>query len=370
VSARLRILHLIDKNRLNTGSAVQMMEAVSGLVDCGHQVSVAGRPHGDLEDACARAGVSFVPLALSGPVDLRSAMMLRRHLRRGPISVIHVHKGGPHAVALIAAAGLGHTPVVVVNRGVSFPLDILNKWKYHHSRVGAICCVADAVRAVVIRTGGLSPEKVLTIPAGTDTTVFDPLRFNGRAVREELGLENNHLLVGQASVRNWRGWRQLLAAFSEIAPQQVDARLLLVGCELSDQNKIKRAADDLGVGDRLHIFSFRRDMPEVLAACDVVVDASFRGTGITGSIREAMAMELPVVATDCGGNHELVANDEVGRLVPLGDPHALAGAIEILLADPALRARLGAAARQRVINHFSTEKRVEKLEALYRKVLE
>jgi glycosyltransferase involved in cell wall biosynthesis len=370
VPVPLHILHLIDKNRLNTGSAVQMMDAARSLVVRGHQVSVAGRPHGDLEGACARAGVSFTPLRLSGPADLHSAMRLRRHLRRRSISIVHVHKGGPHAVALIASAGLGRTPVVVVNRGVSFPLDILNKWKYHHPRVGAICCVADAVREVVARSGGLPPENVLTIHAGTDTTVFDPLRANRRSVREELGLENNHLLVGQASVRDWRGWRQLFAAFAEIAPRQVDARLLLVGCELSDRQKINRLGNDLGVGDRLDVFPFRRDMPEVLAACDVVVDASLRGTGITGSIREAMAMECAVVATECGGNSELVVDGEVGLLVPPGDTTALAGALDRLLGEPDLRRGFGIAARKRVVEHLSTEKRIDRLEALYRRVLE
>jgi len=361
---------VIDKNRLITGSAVQMMDAACGLLDRGHQVSAAGRPHGDLEDACARAGVSFTPLRLSGPVDLHSAMMLRRHLRRRSISVVHVHKGGPHAVALIAATGLGQIPVVVVNRGVSFPLDFLNKWKYHHPRVGAICCVADAIREVVIRSGGLPPEKVLTIHAGTNTTVFDPLLASRSSVREELGLEHNHLLVGQASVRDWRGWRQLLAAFAEIAPRQLNARLFFVGCEPSDREKINRVANDLGVGDRLLMFPFRRDMPEVLAACDVVVDASLRGTGITGSIREAMAMERPVVATECGGNSELAVDNEVGLLVPPGDTHALARALDRLLGDPDLRRGFGIAARKRVVEHFSSEKRIDRLEALYRRVLE
>ena len=67
---------------------------------------------------------------------------------------------------------------------------------------------------------------------------------------------------------------------------------------------------------------YRRDMPEVLAACDVVVDASWAGTGITGTIREAMALGRPVIASDCGGNSELVTDDECGLIVP---PHAPPG---------------------------------------------
>jgi len=83
-----------------------------------------------------------------------------------------------------------------------------------------------------------------------------------------------------------------------------------------------------------------------------------------------MALERAVVATDCGGNGELVGDGETGLVVPPGDVGALANALSRLLDDPTLRQRLGSAARQRVLDHFTTEQRVDKLEALYRRVLE
>ena len=80
-------------------------------------------------------------------------------------------------------------------------------------------------------------------------------------------------------------------------------------------------------------------------------------------------MQRAVVATDCGGNRELVVDGEVGLLVPPRDPDAIASALTRLIGDPDLRAQLGAAARRRVVQHFSTEKRIDKLEALYRQIL-
>ena len=112
-----------------------------------------------------------------------------------------------------------------------------------------------------------------------------------------------------------------------------------------------------------------RGADEVLAACDVVVDASWAGTGITGTVREAMAMERAVIATACAGNRELVEDGEVGLLVPQKDVPALAEALLRLLDDSGLRARLGAAARRRVVAGFSTEARLDRLEALYLRCL-
>ncbi len=365
----LGIVHALEKNRLTTGSVVQMMEAVRGLAARGHRLRVVGRPGGDLEAACAEAGAAFSPLPLRNEFDVASALAWRRILREEPAHIIHVHKGRPHSVALLACLGLGPRPALVVNRGVSFPLDLFNKWKYRHPRVGAVVCVAEAIRRIVIASGGIAPERVHTIHAGTDTGRFDPARTDTLRVREELGLGPDHLLVGQVSVRDWKGWRELAEAFAAVAPSHPGARLLLVGCEPeAEREKVRTAAEELGIAGRLLTLPYRTDMPEVLGACDVVVDASWAGTGITGTIREAMAMERAVVATDCAGNRELVVDGEVGLLVPRRDVEALAGALDRLLGDAGLRGRLGRAARRRVVEGFSTRVRLDRLERLYREL--
>jgi glycosyltransferase involved in cell wall biosynthesis len=221
-----------------------------------------------------------------------------------------------------------------------------------------------------MRTAGVERRRAHVIHSGTDCDLFDPRQRNGASVRHDLGIDDNTTLVGQISVRNWKGWTDLVTAFANIAPAYPESRLLLVGCEPGeDRSRVEGFAHHAGVADRVLTQPFRTDMPEVLAACDVVADASWAGTGITGTIREAMAMQRPVVATDCGGNRELVADGEVGLLVPPRDTETMAGALSRLLEDPALRQRFGAAGRQRVIEHFSTEKRIEKLEVLYRSVL-
>jgi glycosyltransferase involved in cell wall biosynthesis len=371
VPTPLSILHALDKNRLTTGSVVQMFEAASGLIRRGHQVIVTTRPGGDLEAACTRAGITFLALPLRHAFDLGSARQLRYTLRRESIDVVHAHKGRPHSLALLAAAGLGARPRVVVNRGVSFPLDLFNRWKYRHPRVAAVVCVAEAVRQVVLSSGGLRPERVHTIHGGTDPGVFDPDRVEAAPVRAELGLTPEQKLVTQISVRDWKGWHDLVTAFARVAPRQPRARLLLVGCEgASDTDKVRAVAREHGIDEVLLTVPYRSDMPAVLAASDVVVDASRSGTGITGTIREAMALGRAVVASDCGGNRELVSGREVGLLIPASDPAALATALLQLLGDADLRARMGRAGRQRVVERFSTDHRIDRLERLYRQVLE
>lgn len=362
----LAIIHVLDKNRLTTGSVVQMMEAAAGQRRRGHVVSVVSRPGGDLEAACDGAGVRFFPLPLRHEADLGSTLSLRREIQRQSADLIHVHKGRPHTIALLAAVGLGPRPVAVVNRGVTFPLGRLGGLKYRHPRVGAVVCVAEAVRRVVARTARVAAHRLYVIHAGTDCARFDPSRVDRRKVRRQVGVADEQIVVGQVSVRDWKGWRRLLEGFGRIAPNHPEARVLLVGCQPdAERVKVLRAASEIGIGELVLALPYRSDMPEVLAACDVVVDASWAGTGITGTIREAMAMERAVIATDCGGNRELVIDEHVGRLVPARSVPSLAAALDELLGNGSLRADLGRAARHRVRTAFSTTARLDRIEALY-----
>jgi starch synthase len=106
-----------------------------------------------------------------------------------------------------------------------------------------------------------------------------------------------------------------------------------------------------------------------MSAADVVVDASWAGLGITGSIREALACERAVVATRLAGMPELVGDRETGLLVPPRDPGALASAVLRLHADPTWRHELARAGRKRVEAHFSLAAKIDATERLYRRLV-
>src|SRR5213078_3178553 len=134
--------------------------------------------------------------------------------------------------------------------------------------------------------------------------------------------------------------------------------LALIGCrDEHEMEGVRAYARERGVAGRITAVEYRDDMPNVFASCDLVVDASWAGTGITGTIREAMAMQKPVIATDCGGNRELVSSPEVGWLIPAKDVAALARAIGEIIDDPQRRAHVAANARAHVVRLFSKELR-------------
>jgi glycosyltransferase involved in cell wall biosynthesis len=191
----------------------------------------------------------------------------------------------------------------------------------------------------------------------------------GARVRRELGLANGQPLVTEVGVRPEKGNDDLLDAMVHVHHKRPDARLVFVGAGAPGMHSLPEAARARGLGEAVHVLGKREDMPEILAATDVLVDASYAGLGLTGVLREALAMEVPVVATDLEGNPELVLHGQTGLLVPARQPAALAEAILRVMDEPEAARAMARAGRARVQALFSRAAELDHLEELYRRLL-
>jgi glycosyltransferase involved in cell wall biosynthesis len=362
----LRLLQLYPKADYFTGAGVQLFELARGLRSRGHEVVVATRPSPLWAAKCRAAGIPHHALPMRRSVDLRSILGLRAIMREHRTQIVHAHKGRARTLALLAGL-LGPRPPLVLNRGVSFPLTRWNRLGYTTRRVRAVVAVCESIKRGLV-AAGVPPAKVTVIYSGTDTERFHP-GLDGTRIRRELGLGPEHVLVTQIGVRSWRGWRDVLDAMARVAREVDGARLLFVGAPPPRIAEIGDQARTRGLGDRVLVLPARDDVPLILAASDLVVDASWAGLGVTGSIREAMACERPVIATRLEGMPELVRDGETGLLVPPRDPDALAAAIGRLIADPTLSQEMARAGRKRVEAHFSLRAKLDATEALYRRLL-
>jgi glycosyltransferase involved in cell wall biosynthesis len=361
----VRVLQIYPKDDFYTGAAIQLRDLARALVRRGHAVVVVTRPSERWADE-GRAG-GFAHLGFfRGAADPLGAARLARVLRREAIQVVHAHKGGGRTLTLLARP-LGPRPPLVVNRGVSFPMTRPSRWVDGSRLVARIVAVCRAIRDDLVRQG-IRGDRIEVVYSGTDTDRFDPARAGGDGVRRELGLAPGTPLVTQIGVREPKGNDDLLRAFARVHATRPDARVLLVGARPEKRAPLEALAGALGLGGAATLWGYREDVPEILAASDVCVDGSHEGLGITGALRESLAMETPVVATCAMGNPELVEDGVHGLLVPPRDPDALAAAVLRLLADPAWARALGRAGRRRVVDGFSTRAKVERLEALYARV--
>jgi glycosyltransferase involved in cell wall biosynthesis len=365
VDRPLRILHVYPKPDYFTGAAVQLRDLAAGLAARGHAVTVVTPPSALWPERLAAVGVAHVAIPMRRAVGLGDAWRLARVIREGRIEIVHAHKGRARTLTLLAGL-FGAHPRLVLNRGVSFPITRVNRLGYTSRRVHAIVAVCESIKRRLV-AAGVPAAKIDVIYSGTDVARFHP-DVEGAGVRAELGLGPDHALVTQIGVRSWRGWSDVLDAMVRVVPKAAHARLLFVGAPPPRVAELRERARERGLADRVLVLGHRDDVPEILAASDVVVDASWEGLGITGSIREALACARPVVATDLEGMPELVVDGRTGLLVPRRDPDALAAAILWTLENPVASAAMARAGRARVEARFSLEAKLDATEALYRRL--
>jgi glycosyltransferase involved in cell wall biosynthesis len=232
--------------------------------------------------------------------------------------------------------------------------------------------VCESIKRGLVEQGRVPAEKIEVIYSGTDTERFHP-GVDGDPILRELGLtpEGPHgrgeFLVTQIGIRSWKGNDDVLDAMVTVAARAPRARLLFVGARRPES--LYEKAQVRGLDGVVHVFGHREDIPQILAASDCCVDASYAGLGLTGTLREALAVETPVIATDIEGNPELVIHGETGLLVRPRDPSAIAAAILRLMEHPAEARAMARTGRKRVEEFFSTRAKVERTEALYRRLL-
>ena len=178
-----------------------------------------------------------------------------------------------------------------------------------------------------------------------------------------------------AQLTPWKGQADAIRVVGLLADSRPELRLLFVGSvkfssratrfdNVGYVESMKRLIDDLGLGNRVMFLGEREDVPEVLRALDVVLAPSWEEP-FGRSVGEAMAMGLPVVATDVGGPAELISDGRDGLLVPPRQPELWASAVKTLIEDGPLRESMGRAARTRALSMLDAREHVREMLSLY-----
>lgn len=221
----------------------------------------------------------------------------------------------------------------------------------------------------VLAEWGVDPRWRHRVPNGVELP--PPISSEDRArKRAEMGLSPRHVLITMvANFHAVKGHAELLEAFAMLPEMAQPGGPILGlvgdGDRIDASRKLARAA---GVEDRVLFLGQRGDVPEILQSSEIFVLNS-RSEGMSNALLEALAAGLPCIATDVGGNPELVRDGENGFLVPPKQPAPLSRALAVLLGDPDLRSRMGARSRQRAVEEYSLEAMVRRTEAIYDGVL-
>lgn len=388
-------------------------EIAAGLARRGHCVHVVAPYHRDLRRAPLERGVHlhffrYSPVAslntwgyaeslradvrlkgrtlAAAPLAAAAALraLLRTTGRHAPggcgFDLIHAHWVLPNGALAGLAAGLRGLPLVVSLHGSdvflsekAWPLSLAAAATLRAARAFTAC--SGDLRERALRLGAPA-QRSAVIPYGVDVQAFQPDPRAGALVRAELGLPaDTPLVLALGRLVYKKGLTYLLEAMPAVLARHPRAALVLAGYgDLREE--LERQAEALGVRASVHFPGQleRARAAQYISAADVYVVPSVRDQrgnidGLPNTLLEGMAAARPIVASRIAGIPEVIGDGQHGLLTPERDPQALAAAVARLLEQPDLAARLGQAARRRVLQELTWDTAAERFEQIYRQAL-
>ena len=350
------VVLLVDDLSEWTGTEVHLYRLLQQLDPARIRPVVAVVGRSDLAEEFRAKGIRVEPLEIyrtlapSGLVGLGKIAALLRGERASLLVTYHT------AADLLGppAGRMAGVPVLSCRRDEGFtkkPIHVRLQRPLNRLLHGMIS-VSHKVVSAVQQTEGYPPHRVQVIWNGEDLEKFAP---GPSPVREELGLPRGSCVIGAVSLLSEvKDHRTQLEAMERLVQRQRHCVLLVAG-DGPERADLERAAAPLG--DRVRFLGHRKDVPDLLRACDVFLQTSL-SEGFSNSILQAMATALPVVVTRVGGNPELVSAD-CGFLVDTRDPRVVAGHLSELASAPPRRQEMGGAGRQRAETYCSLAVMVE-----------
>jgi sugar transferase (PEP-CTERM/EpsH1 system associated) len=354
-------------NLINYAPAERYCHAVVSLTDIT-----------DFRDRIQRVDVPVFALHKREGKDLGVHVRLWKVLRQLHPAILHTRNTSAIEYQLIAALA-GITGRVHGEHGRDvYDLDGLNR-KYRLLRkaltpvVSCYTAVSQDLAQWLVQAVGVRTDKVFHVCNGVDTHRFYPGNSGALPVgRADFAARGTTVIGTVGRMEPVKDQTTLVRAFLYLVKSNPDMRerlrLLMVGAGtlLAESQRLIRKA---GVESLVWLTGERDDIPEVMRSFDLFVLPSI-AEGISNTILEAMASGLPVIATNVGGNSELVVEGQTGMLVPASDPVAMAAAIQSYLTNPAKLERHGRAGRKRAEEQFSIEAMVNGYLDVYDAVLQ
>ncbi len=315
----------------------------------------------------------------------KSVLELGKLMRTERYDLVHTHAPVASVLGRVAAKLAGVERIVYTAHGFYFHDDMpRQKYALYHGIEKSVAQITDRILVqsqedfdTAVNTGLGSAKKIRYLGNGVDLGRFDRTALSEerrRNLRRDLRIPEGHgpILGITGRITEEKGFGELIEAMSFLREDFPEAHLIVIGGQLSTerdafQDRLVDFIGEQGLDSHVTFAGFRDDVQDLLGLLDVFVLPSYR-EGLPRSVLEAMAMELPVVATRVRGCREAVVDRVTGLLVPARDSSALKKAIAQILSSHELAQRLGKAGRERVVTTFDEQFVFARLENYYREL--
>lgn len=344
------------------GSTNSILYLSRGLAARGHKVLLGVRPESYLAQVSKDSAVEVVPMHFTGMMDLANAREIARVVKERNVDVVDAQSARDRYTTIWARWLFGAKAKLVHTRR-QMPKssgNLMQNWLYTRG-TDRIIAVSQGVKRELVRLG-IPDRHVTVIPNGTPLEKYRRVDAKQtEALRFQHKIATDHFVIGCVSRR--KDQHTLIAAVATL-PEAVT--VVFVG--ISEDEELRRLKETLALKQRLVYVGKVEDALDYYGLFDAFVLPS-RMEGLSQSIMEAMVLGAPVIATDAGGNGELVIDGRTGLLVPPLDPDAMTDALRRLIADPDMRKAMAERARARILRDFTVERTVERHEQIFHELM-
>lgn len=364
----LRVLHVCTSAAWG-GMEMHVAELSQQLAGAGLEVLVLCARDTGLERELKSKHLPHATVKAGGyvrPGAFRQAVRLFREFQP---DVVHVHFSKDLWWIVPAMRGFGKIGLVFSKHiGTQRPKrDLLHRYLY--ARVNFVIAISDVIRQNILATHPVPVGKVVLVHSGVDLQRFNPGAIDRDKIRRELGLSNRSIAIGIVGrLQKSKGYFEFLHMAARLQQECPECVFWMVGeatvGEEQEAERILQLRKQLGLEERVHHLGFRKDIPELLAAMDIFVFPTHaEAFGLV--LIEAMAMQTPVVSSNCDGVLDIVEADRTGFLVPPQDVDELVEAVQQLVRSAERRREMGRLGRKRVEQFFSKSKMLAEISRVY-----
>lgn len=349
------------------GQEIRILTEMAGMRARGHRVLLLTPEDAQIHAAALRRGlpVTAIDIGRKNLLGFRAMHGWLATNRRG-VDVINTHSSTDSWLVALACAAGSHAPPIVRTRHLSTRVNRspATRWLYQRA-TRHIVVTGEALRTQLIRDNGYDPSRITSVRTGIDLKEFRPL--DKVAMHAQCAVDARPALGIVATLRDWKGHDDLLDAWALLARRRNGWQLLIIG-DGPQRARLQSRVRTMGLEDSVRFVGNQDDVPAWLACLEFVALPSFGEEGVPQSLMQAAACGLPAVATPIGAIAEAVIDGETGLLVPPRHPAQLAEALERLMRDPSLRARMGEAAHAYAQENFGSERMLDAMERIFTQV--
>jgi glycosyltransferase involved in cell wall biosynthesis len=313
---KLKILHT-EWSQGWGGQEIRILTEALCLRKLGHEVFLAIHPNAQLLQKARENNLEYFPVKYHKGIALSALLKLLLIIKRKNIDIIHSHSSVDARIGGLAGIITGIS--VIRSRHLSTPISnrFLSRILYM-KLADHVITSGESIRQRMINNNHMNPDKITSIPAGADEAVFYPREPNA-TLRQELGLDSGHFIVGMVAVlRSWKGHDSLFHAIKKYKEINPKVRLLVLG-DGPRRKHLEELKNALGLQHEILMLGHINNPEEYYSIMDAVILNSYANEATSQTLPQAMLMKIPVIGTNIGSIPEVIIHRKTGLLIEPND---------------------------------------------------